>query len=147
MTIPAPTRNLTQITERLSDILEQENGILIARKPRDLNLTQPEKERLTGMYESAMADLKDRPELLSRLDPDDMSRLRQATGRFQDALAEHRRLVQTAKSVTERMVRAITTEIAKRDRPRIGYDRSGAYPAATAASASRPVTLTLNQTV
>ena len=147
MTMPRTIDSLTHITDRLSDILEQENQILVSRRPRELNVTLPEKERLAGMYEQVMTDLDVRPETLSRLDQAEVSRLRLATGRFQDALADHRRLVQTAKSVTERMVKAITSEIAKKDQPNVGYDRTGALRSSLNPSTAKPVTVTLNQTV
>ena len=147
MTMPKTIESLTHITDRLSDILEQENQILVSRRPRELNVTLPEKERLVGMYERVMTDLDVRPETLNRLDQSDVSRLRQATGRFQDALEDHRRLVQTAKSVTERMVKAITSEIAKKDQPNIGYDRTGALRSGLNSAQAKPVTVTLNQTV
>ena len=57
-----------------------------------------------------MAELRRQPEAVQRLGKEEVDRLKAATVRFQDALEDHRRLVQTAKSVTERMIKTVTEE-------------------------------------
>src|SRR5210317_1449430 len=113
---------ITEITDRLANLLTSENEILTHRKPRELADTLPEKERLTADYERQMAEIRRQPQMLEGLERTDMQRLRKATHRFQDALEDHRRLVQATKSVTERMIKSVADEVAKRNQPSKGYN-------------------------
>lgn len=138
--------SLARTTERLGEIIAGENGHLNSRRARDLMTSQEEKERLTAAYERHMGELQRNPMVLKRADPEEVSRLRKATNAFQEALEEHRRLVQTAKSITDRMIKSITDEIASRDRPVTGYDNT-AQMRASVAKERGPVSLALNQVV
>jgi len=114
--------SLVRTTERLGSIVAGENAALNSRKPQTLINTQEEKDRLTADYERDMSALQRNPAALKRASPDEVNRLRAAVKKFQEVLEEHRRLVQTAKSITDRMIKSITEEVANRDRPFSGYD-------------------------
>ena len=76
-----------------------------------------------------MAELQANPSLLEHAEPEEISRLKAATKRFQQVLEEHRRLVQTTKSVTDRMLKAITDEVSAKQRPVEGYDQTATMTA------------------
>jgi hypothetical protein len=99
--------SLTDITSRLDEVMAKENQILLHRRPHELADYASEKEELANAYEREMAELQANPTLLSRAEPEEIGRLKSATQRFQQVLEEHRRLVQTTKSVTDRMLKAI----------------------------------------
>jgi hypothetical protein len=139
--------SITEITDRLANLLASENEILTNRKPRELALTLPEKERLTADYELHMTEIRKQPEMLDRLEQHDMQRLRKATHRFQDALEDHRRLVQATKSVTERMIKSVTDEVAKRNQPTKGYNKNAVMDAGFAGSKAQTVSLAVDQVV
>lgn len=137
---------LTDITTRLDDVMAKENQILIDRKPHELAGYTAEKEELATAYQREMAELHANPTLLSRAEPEEINRLKAATKRFQQVLEEHRRLVQTTKSVTDRMLKAITDEVSAKQRPVEGYDRTASLRTHFNRS-ERPVSLALNQIV
>ena len=147
MTSQQLTGSLTEITERLAEIILQENQALKQRRPRELAETQAEKERLANEYEGKMRDFQSDPKLITRLQAGDVDRLKAATGRFQDALEDHRRLIQTTKSVTERMLREITREVARRQNPVTTYDQQAATRTSVMGKSRKTVTLAYNQTV
>jgi len=137
---------LAHTTERLGDLLTQENLVLKDHKAHELSESRDEKDRLTSTYETEMSNLRRDPGLLKRSDPEVVDRLRKATNRFQEVLDEHRRLVQTAKSVTDRMVKSITDEVSKRERPVSAYDASATMRTNVGRQA-KPVSLALNQVI
>lgn len=137
---------LTQVTSRLVDVVLLENEILRTRRPRELAQHQEEKQRLTGAYEHHMAALRANPGLMKQASQPEIDALKTATRSFREALAEHRRLVQSAKSVTERMIQAISDQVAEQQRPVRGYNAK-ATVATPLAAARRPVSLALNQVV
>lgn len=138
---------LTQITERLADVIASENHALKDRRPSVLAETLAEKEQLTSAYEGKMQELNNEPRFLERLQVDEVDRLKTATSRFQDALEDHRRLVQATKSVTERMLREITREVSKRQNPVSTYDQQAGMQNRVMGKAQQSVTLAYNQTI
>lgn len=138
--------SLTQVTARLGDVVLAENEILRTRRPRELAAYQEEKQRLTVAYEHHMAALKANPGLMKQASAAEIEALKSATRQFREALGEHRRLVQSARSVTERLIQSISNEVAKRQRPVNRYDNRAVVQAPLAA-ARGPVSLALNQVV
>jgi hypothetical protein len=139
-------QSLAATTERLGDLVGDENIVLQERQPHKLSTNFDEKDRLVTVYEQEMAELRANPVHLERGNSQEVGRLRTATRRFQDVLEEHRRLVQTAKSVTDRMIRTITDEVSSRERPVTGYDAS-ATMRSHFAGPQRAVSLALNRVV
>ncbi len=137
---------MTEVAQRLGDLVAEENTILQERRPRDLAGQQDEKERLTNTYEGHVAALKSNPKLLEATAPEALSRLKEATRYFQGQLEEHRRIVQAAKSVTERMLNAITRNANQRHKTVEAYDR-GAVMRPVFAAARQTTPLALNTVV
>ena len=137
---------LIDVTTRLGDVVEAENAALRERRAAELARHREEKEKLTGSYERCMVQLKRSRDALKGLEPQKLDRLRGATRRFQEVLEEHRRVVQSAKAVSERMLRAIVAEASQRRNPFEGYDAGAAIRPAFAAG--RPtVSLAVNQVI
>jgi len=139
--------SITEITDRLASLLASENEILTHRKPRELSATLPEKERLTADYELQIAEIRKQPQVLEGLEKTDVQRLRKATHRFQDALEDHRRLVQATKSVTERMIKSVTDEVAKRSQPSNGYNQHALMDVNFTGKKTKSVSLAIDQVV
>lgn len=142
MSTPTDIGSLIDTAHRLSDLVAEENAILKARRPRELAAHQEEKGRLTGTYERQLAALKSNPKLLQEAGPAALSRLKAAMRRFQMQLEEHRRIVQAAKSVTERMLKAISNSAVERRGAVRGYDEGAVIrPVVGAQRNSVPLTL------
>jgi hypothetical protein len=137
---------LIDVTTRLGDVVEAENAALKARKAGELARRQEEKEKLTGAYERCMVQLKRDREALKGAEPEKLERLRGASRRFQELLEEHRRTVQSAKAVSERMLRAIVAEASQRRNPFEGYD-AGATVRPAFAAGKPTVSLAINQVI
>lgn len=146
MTTRNPIEKLVGITTRLGELIGQENGILTHHRPHELMASQHEKERLVGDYEFEMQELQRNPQTVKSTSAETLARLKEATSRFQDVMEEHRRLVQSAKSVSDRMIRTITEEVSKRQSPVTGYTAKAEMPSALARSKG-PVSLALNEVV
>ena len=105
-----------------------------------------EKERLIGEYELEMGQLNGNPSAITSAGPDTLERLKDATSHFREVMEEHRRLVQSAKSVSDRMLKTITEEVSQRQRPVTGYTAK-AEMRTPFSRTQTPVSLALNQVV
>ena len=137
-----------QLAERLAELVTLENQLLADRRPREIADLQDEKLRLSESFQAEMDAVRRDPAILAGADPQAVADLKATIGRFNQVLDEHRRRLVSAKTVTERLVAAISEEVARKDRPAPGYD-SSAGPArdSRALRRGRPVSLALNQVV
>ncbi len=132
----------TTLGRRLGDLVAEENALLRSRRPAALASSADEKQRLTEAYEIEVQALKAEPAALSALGKEPLARLRDATGYFQDQLEEHRRLVQAAKALTEKMLNQVAERAGRRDKPVMNYGRDAVMaPAFKAAATAVPLTL------
>lgn len=146
MTIQSQIEKLVRITSRLGEVIGQENDILTHHRPHELTASQQEKERLIGEYELEMGQLNGNPSAITSAGPDTLERLKDATSHFREVMEEHRRLVQSAKSVSDRMLKTITEEVSQRQRPVTGYTAK-AEMRTPFSRTQTPVSLALNQVV
>jgi len=137
---------LIAVTERLGEVVSQENELLKARRPHELARWHAEKERLASAYERQMMSVHRDPAALKAAAAGRLDALRGATRRFQDALEEHRRLVQASKAVTERMLKSIAREVGQKRQPVENYNRAGVLRPAFDAK-PQPLSLALNQVI
>lgn len=146
MSIAEQVDQLIAVTERLGEVVDEENNVLRERRPVDLARWRAEKERLTGAYERQMLAVRREPAALKAAPTERLDALRAVTKRFQDVLEEHRRLVQATKTVTERMLKAIARECGQQRPPVENYNRAGMLRPAFGAK-PQPLSLALNQVV
>ena len=138
---------LLTLAGELTRLVQRENRHLTARRPAALALEREAKEHLTAAFERGMSGLKAEKQAMAAAAPGHLARLRQATAGLQEALVEHRRLVQAAKTVGERMLRAIAQELDLRQRPATIYDQAANPRRAAIVQRSRPLSLALNQVI
>jgi len=137
--------SLIEITKRLAKVIQQETTLLKQRRPADLADLQAEKTQLGAAYEEELTIVGQNSDFLVKEAPQEMQELQKVIAWFRKILDEHGRVLAAAKVVTERMVRNISEEVARKDRPDEGYSR---YARKTRLSrASRPVSLAINQVV
>ena len=136
---------LIDITERLGEVVEQETSLLKQRRPDQIGHLLPTKTQLGAAYEEELTIIGRNRDYLMKEAPREMGQLQAVVSRFRKTLDEHGRVLAAAKVVTERMVRNISDEVARRDRPEAGYSRYArqARPSRT----SRPVSLAVNQVI
>lgn len=113
-------------TEQLIVMVDEESELLTERRTQEIGARHEEKARLVELYGSELEALRADPSWRQAAAPGEVDRLAAATRRFHEVLDRHRRLVVAAKSVTERIFRAIGEEVARRQRPINGYDSGAA---------------------
>ncbi len=142
-----PVARLIETTMRLCDILSMENNLLAARRPRELGAHQAEKETLSHVYQSEMETVQNDPSLIAATPHEEVARLKSVQGIFHRLLEDHRRALEAAKTVTERLVRTIADELAGEDRPTHRYDQNALIVQRRSACAGRAVSLALDQVI
>jgi hypothetical protein len=143
-----PLDALILITDRLVDLITAENEMLKTRRPSELNKQIDEKQRLAAMYAREMAALQKEPARVAAAAPADAQHLRETTARFRALVEENGRRVNAMRIVSERMIKAVGDEIAKRNRAVSAYDKKAAVkPASASWQVARPASLALDQRV
>jgi hypothetical protein len=143
-----PLDALILITERLIDLIAAENTLLNERRPSELTKQLEEKQRLAAMYAREMAALNKDPSRVQGATPAEVAKLKEATTRFRSLIEENGRKVNAMRIVTERLVKSIGDEVAKRNRPVNGYDKHAIMrPATPNWRVARPTSLALDQRV
>ena len=137
--------SLIEITKRLGQVIQQETTLLKQRRPADLVPLQAEKTQLGTAYEEELMIVGKNGAFLGKEAPNEMRELQGVVSHFRKTLDEHGRVLAAAKVVTERMVRNIGEEVARKDRPDEGYSRYARRP--NLSRGSRPVSLAINQVV
>lgn len=124
---------LLALTERLTERLLAEAALFEARRAHEVAAGMKDTADLAGLYRQECLRLRREPELLSGAAPERMRTLKAATERFEAALARHGRAVGAAKTVTEGLVEAIASEVARVRAAGAGYGPT-ARPARSDAS-------------
>lgn len=118
-------------------IFEEETRLVKAGKLSEAGALVPEKTALASQYLREIETLKANASFINHAVPTLAQELRKAHAAFRDIITLNMRVVQTAQSVAEGIIRGAAGEAARRDAPK-GYAADGRM---TAAPASRPVLL------
>ena len=113
---------LIKITNKLSKLLNHETELLKKfKRPSEINYLQEEKAQLSTAYEADLAFVAASSSAFKKEAPEEMDILKKAIRMFKNTLDEHNRALFAAKTVTERMIRAISDEASKLNQPPPGY--------------------------
>ncbi|MGF1545643.1 MAG: hypothetical protein ACFB00_14310 [Parvularculaceae bacterium] len=80
--VAEPIRALIDLTTELTDVIERENELLRARRPREIAPLQADKARLAATYATAIRAIADDRSALSALAPTLIDELRAYTVKF-----------------------------------------------------------------
>ena len=138
---------IASLTDQLGDIIDAETSVLRDRRRGALADTDLQKKQLTRAYDAEMSELRENPSLLAGARDEDVARLRSIMGEFRKVLDEHNRALFVAKTVSERMIKAVADEVAGRDRGVVGYSKVAKAQFLTAPPGGRPISLALNELV
>ena len=138
-------RSLIDITKKLAQVIQRETALLKQRRPRDIAALQPQRDQLGAAYQEELTIISRNRAAMAKEAPQDMRELRTVIDAFRRILDEHGRVLAAAKVVTERLVRNVSQEVARQNRPDGGYSRYAhkLRPGRTA----QPVSLAINQVV
>jgi hypothetical protein len=131
----------------LGTIIRQEINILAEHRPRDLKPLLETKNHLTEQYQAEMAALRENPGIVKAAPPADVERLKDATFLLHGILDEYRTSLTAAKTVTERLVKAIGDEVAARRQPVKAYGANAQYTQTVTAATQGTASIALNQVI
>lgn len=137
MTAAERARQLTALTERLTERLAEETRCFEARRPQDVAPNLSETQDLANLYRRETARLKVDRALMDGLPDAERDALIAATRAFEAVLSRHTRALEAAKTITEGLVQAIAQEVASARAQGTGYGAGGR----AAATDARAVTL------
>ena len=121
----ARVRQLTRLTEDLTDRLINETRAFEARRPQDVAAGLAETQEMANVYRRESAQLKANPALLGPAPTTDRLALIAVTQAFEAVLARHGRAVEAARVVSEGLVKAIAEEVAAARPPASAYGATG----------------------
>lgn len=136
----ARVRQLTDLTERLTNRLADETAAFEARRPQDVAAGLSETQEMANLYRRDTAHVKANPALLSGAPATDRKALIDATRLFERVVAAHGRAVEAARVISEGLLRAIAEEAA------LARPAGSAYGAGGQAAVSDGRAFALNRT-
>ena len=135
------------VARSLARLIEIENDLLVDRRPSEIAAFEEEKEDLTAAYQQELAALRSQPGILAAAEPEEKAALKAAGLRLVDAMEVNRRKILAARTVAERMLKAVTDEVAKRANPVQGYTASAVLTKSKAVAAMTPTALAFHEVV
>lgn len=121
----ARIRQLTDLTNRLTERLSEEARAFDGRRLHEAAATMAETQQLANTYRRESAQLKADPSVLQAAPASDRISLVQATEAFEAVLSRHSRAVEAARIVSEGLVKTIAAEIAGQRGAPSAYGASG----------------------
>lgn len=135
------------LSASLGSLIRQEIEMLRDRRPAEIAPLLEAKSQLSEQYHLEMSTLRENPSLVEAADKDDIERLKDATFLLHGILDEYRTALNAAKTVSERLVKAIGDEIAAQRRPLKGYGANASYSATDAPGSQAIASIALNQVI
>lgn len=142
--LTGPGAKLIRITTELKDIVRHETELLESKRPQEIKSLQGQKIRLMSQYKDAMNNARVNESLLGAPDSDIRSRIKTATDGLREELKRNARIVIRLKTITEGLLKSVGDEVAKKDRPAIGYGKGATM---IRPQSVKPTSLSLNQMI
>ncbi len=140
-----PLVALMGLTKRLVEVIVAENAVLNNRKrASDAKHLIEEKSRLASAYAREMDVMRKNGGARAFGTADQLRELKRETAAFHQILDDHKQIVERARTLTEGMLKAVGDEVAKRNQPAQGYNKTAAPAKPRIAT---PTSLTLNEVI
>lgn len=135
--------DLLQVAARLTALMERENEHLAKHEPAGVMALQDEKLALTRAYTTRVRDLQRDPSTLAAITGAVRDEMRKAFARFDEVARRNELALKAARTVNEKVLKAIV-DAANAQQPRVsGYSRTGAvarpYGSAARVAVAPPV--------
>ncbi len=147
VTATGPVNDLIVLSERLAELMSEENELLRAMRPEEIAKLQESKENLSRAYEERIRRVAAEPDHVRRLDAETKETLRRSTERLNEAVTRNRIALKAAKEANERLIRAIVNAVQEQQQNLDVYTAAGTTGAQTAPPVRRraPVSISVNQ--
>lgn len=139
--------NLIQMTDRLSQLMEQEVELLRGRRARDIQALQSDKESLAGVYQRIITDVQRNPAALKNLDDTRREKLKLAAARLQGAATGNAIALRSAIEANHQLIETIAAAIRDQGNENAPYTASGRVAHGTGVQAKRNMSVSLNNTL
>jgi hypothetical protein len=121
----SPFDELLHVASRLTALMERENEHLAKHEPAGVAALQDEKLALTSAYTTRVREIQRDPGQLAALTGAVRDEMKKAFARFDEVARRNELALKAARSVNERVLKAII-EAANQQQPRVtGYSRTG----------------------
>ncbi|VAW01981.1 hypothetical protein MNBD_ALPHA06-1889 [hydrothermal vent metagenome] len=131
------------LSDRLTGLLQRETKLFEQRTPQLASEFADEKGSLARIYRNETARIAKNPALLASADANLKADLREATLRFNQALAANHKATTAIRTITQGMVHSVANEVAKTRASQTGYGVTGTNTASNTAMSA----ITLDQRV
>lgn len=126
---------MLQTTQRLTDLIAEENHLLETQRPAAIKPLLDEKERLSAAYARGLTQIKAFSQAeLKGSDAALRQSLNEAMVRFQDNVVRNGKLLLQMKTLSEGLVSAVTAEANRGREPASVYSASGRLNARASAA-------------
>lgn len=139
--------NLIHMTDRLSQLMEQEIELLRGRRVNDIQALQTDKESLAAVYQRIIADVQQNPSALEGLDDHRRERLKHAAARLQGAATGNAIALRSAIEANHQLIDAIAGAIRDQSNAHAPYMANGRVAHGTSGQAKRNLSVSLNDTL
>lgn len=139
--------NLLEITDRLADLVEDENEALADRRTKDVEAMVEEKTTLARLYQNRMKVVKEQDVDWSEVDPDLHKQLVDAAKRLDIAMKENKMRLEVSIKANQKVLSLVAKAVEK-SRPHSGtYSRKGAKGNEGATASANSVSISVDQTL
>lgn len=142
-----PVGDLVALTERLSNLLAEENTLLAASRTRDVAGLQADKAKLATAFESQIARIGRQRGLLDEIEPNLKRKLSRVMARAKAMIAENARALRAARDTNQKLLNAIVNAVTERNGKLDVYTATGGRSASLygARPIAQAVSLSIDQ--
>lgn len=115
---------MLSVTAALTDVVNEETGLLEARQPMKISDLQPRKTALANDYAMDVQSVILNHGLIDRAPAEMVVRLKKAMATLDSALRTNGRTLEASKSVSERILKSIANTVNEQKAPTLGYGRN-----------------------
>jgi flagellar biosynthesis/type III secretory pathway chaperone len=139
--------SLINMTDRLSQLMEQELEMLRDRRGRDIEALQSDKESMAAVYQRLIGDVQRNPTALKGLDDSSRERLKHAAARLQGAATGNAIALRSAIEANHQLIETIAAAIRDQGNAHAPYTANGRVAQGAAGQARRNLSVSLNDTL
>jgi len=139
--------NLITMTDRLSQLMENEIELLRGRRARDIQALQIDKESLAAVYQRIITDLQQNPTALEGLDNRRRDLLKHAAARLQGAATGNAIALRSAIDANHQLIETIAAAIRDESNAHAPYMANGRVAHGRGVPTKQNLSVSLNDTL
>lgn len=125
MTTDMKIEAMIQVASRLVEIMEREIALLSEMKSGEVAALQEEKEKLTALYEEAVAEIAKAPEVLQSIAPALQTEFGEMARNLNRVIGANENAIRAARTAHDRVLHAIVTAVKEQRGRTQAYSANG----------------------